>query len=47
MFIWLASIANWIISASITDGIITIFFNLVTFILIRLLAFPLFFILVD
>ena len=31
MFIWLASIANWIISTSITDGIISIVFNLVIF----------------
>ena len=47
MFIWLVSIANWIIGTSITDGIISIVFNLVTSILIGLFAVPLFFILVD
>jgi hypothetical protein len=39
MFIWLASIANWIISTSITDGIISIVFNLVIFKLMAILAF--------
>ena len=47
MFIWLVSIANWIISAPIADGIISTVFDLVTFNLIGLLAVPLFFILVD
>jgi len=47
MFIWLASTANWIISTTIADVIISSVFNLVTSILIGLLAVPLFFILVD
>ena len=47
MFIWLASTANWIISTTIADVIISTVFNLVTSILIGLLAVPLFFILLD
>ena len=47
MFIWLTTITDWIISTPIADGIISIALSLVTFILIRLLAAPLFFILVD
>ena len=47
MFIWLVSITDWIISSPIADGIISLVLYLVTFILIRLLAAPLFFILVD
>ena len=46
MFIWIASTANWILSTTIADVIISTVFNLVTFILI-LLAVPLFFIIVD
>ena len=47
MFIWLVSITDWTISSPIADGIISLVLYLVTFILIRLLAAPLFFILVD
>ena len=47
MLIWLVSTANWIISTTIADVIISTVFNLVTSILIGLLAVPLFFILVD
>ena len=47
MLIWLVSTANWIISTTIADVIISSVFNLVTSILIGLLAVPLFFILVD
>ena len=39
MFIWLTSITDWIISASIADGIISIVFNLVIFKLMAILAF--------
>ena len=31
MFIWLTSITDWIISASIADGIISIVFNIFIF----------------
>ena len=47
MYIWLVSTANWIISTTIADVIISTVFNLVTSILIGLFAVPLFFILVD
>ena len=47
MFIWLVSITDWIIKTPIAGGIISIAISLVTFILIRILAAPLFFILVD
>ena len=47
MYIWLVSTANWIISTTIADVIISTVFNLVTSILIGLFAAPLFFILVD
>ena len=47
MYIWLVSTANWIISTTIAEVIISTVFNLVTSILIGLLAVPLFFILVD
>ena len=47
MLIWLVSTANWIISTTIADVIISTVFNLVTSILIGLFAVPLFFILVD
>ena len=47
MYIWLVSTANWIISTTIADVIISTVFNLVTAILIGLFAAPLFFILVD
>jgi len=47
MYIWLVSTANWIITTTIADVIISTVFNLVTSILIGLFAVPLFFILVD
>ena len=47
MYIWLVSTANWIISTTIADVIISTVFNLVASILIGLFAVPLFFILVD
>jgi len=47
MFVWLVSTANWILSTTIADVIISTVFNLVTAILIGLFAAPLFFILVD
>ena len=47
MYIWFVSTANWIISSTIADVIISTVFNLVTAILIGLFAAPLFFILVD
>ena len=47
MFIWITSTANWILSTTIVDVIISTVFNLVTSILIGLFAVPLFFILVD
>ena len=47
MFIWITSTANWILGTTIADVIISTVFNLVTSILIGLLAVPLFFILVD
>ena len=47
MYIWLVSTANWIITTTIADVIISTVFNLVTAILIGLFAAPLFFILVD
>jgi hypothetical protein len=47
MYIWLVSTANWIISTTIAEVIISTVFNLVTSILIGLFAVPLFFILVD
>ena len=47
MYIWLVSTANWILSTTIADVIISTVFNLVTAILIGLFAVPLFFILVD
>jgi len=47
MYIWLVSTANWILSTTIADVIISTVFNLVTAILIGLFAAPLFFILVD
>jgi len=34
MFIWLTSITDWIISASIADGIISVVFNILTPILL-------------
>ena len=39
MFVWLTAITDWIISASIADGIISIVFNLVIFKLMAILAF--------
>ena len=46
MFIWLASIANWIISASITDWIISIVFNLVIFKVLASIFLPIAFLLI-
>ena len=46
MFIWLTAINDWIISASIGDGIISIVFNLVIFKLLASIFFSIAFLLI-